>query len=90
MTRLDYETNVLEQALDPLTQCLTPEAARYLVGLRASSAAQERMDELADKCGQGELSSEERAEYEGCVSAANLLAILQRKARGILAGEATA
>ena len=42
------------------------------------------MDELAEKCNEGLLSSEEREEYETGVRFANYLAIIQAKARRLL------
>jgi hypothetical protein len=82
----NFETKLLDDLLDPVTRCLTPEAAARLVGLRADDAAQRRMDELAEKSGDGTLSEDERAEYAAYISAANLLAILQAKARRLVAG----
>ena len=42
------------------------------------------MDELADKCTEGKLTSEEHEEYETSIRFANYLAILQAKARKLL------
>ena len=43
------------------------------------SAYQARIDELADKCTEGELTHEERAEYETYVRAGTFISILQAK-----------
>jgi transcriptional regulator with XRE-family HTH domain len=43
-----------------------------------------RVDELAEKCNEGQLTSEERNEYEAYVQASTLIGILQAKARRIL------
>ena len=51
------------------------------LNLRADSALQARIDELADRCDQGALTQEERAEYESCVRFGNFIPILQAKAR---------
>jgi hypothetical protein len=72
---------VLDQVLDPITECLTPEVARRIVALRASPAVQQRLDELADKSSEGLLSAEERAEYESWVRTINFVGVLQAKAR---------
>jgi hypothetical protein len=77
----NIETKLLDGILDPVTRCLTPEAAQKLVELRANSDLQKRMDELAEKAGEGQLSDEERAEYAAYISAANVIAVLQAKAR---------
>lgn len=74
-------TDMLDRLLDPVVQCLTPRAARQLASLRADEKAQARVRELAEKCNEGTLSAEERAEYEAYAMAANIVAILQTKAR---------
>jgi hypothetical protein len=76
--------------LDPVGRSLTPKAARRLADLRADPIVQQRVDELADRCNQGTLSADERAEYEAYVSAATVIAVLQSKARAVLAGGAAA
>jgi DNA-binding FadR family transcriptional regulator len=84
------KTAVLDRMLEPVGRCLTPEAARQLVALRAEPADQARIDELADRCTEGQLSAEERAEYEFYVAANNVIAILQAKARKVLSGNGSA
>jgi len=76
---------VLERLLDPVSRSLNVDAARKLVQLKADPKAQARVDELARKCNEGELTSVERSEYERYVTVGNLIAILQAKARLILA-----
>lgn len=76
---------VLDQLLDPVTRCLTPEAARSLLDLRAPAAAQSRMEALAAKCSAGALTTEEASEYDSYISAGNIIAVLQAKARALLA-----
>ncbi len=75
---------VLERLLDPVSRSLNVEAARKLVRLRADPKSQARVDQLARKCNEGELTPAERAEYERYVTAGNLIAILQAKARLLL------
>jgi hypothetical protein len=75
----------LDRLLDPVGRCLSDDAARALVCLRADDETQAHVRELAEKCNQGILSAEERAEYEAYVMAANIVAILQAKARARLA-----
>jgi hypothetical protein len=82
--------DLLDRMLDPVGRSLTPEVARQLVDLRADPVVQQRVDELADRCTGGTLSADERAEYEAYVAAATLIAVLQSKARAVLAGGAAA
>lgn len=75
---------VLDELLEPLGACLTPEVAEQLADLRAPASAQARMEVLARKSEDGTLSDSEREEYDALVSASNFIAILQSKARRLL------
>jgi hypothetical protein len=81
------ESRVLDSLLEPVSRCLTPEGARQLVGLRIDPAVQERLDLLAEKSTEDELSAEERLEYETYIRAIDFIAVLQAKARALLANE---
>jgi hypothetical protein len=82
---LDMATaTVLDRIFDPLGDVLTPESARRLVAWRADDETQQRLDELGDKCNEGELTAAEREEYEAYVRAIDFIAILQAKARAVL------
>src|ERR1700687_476278 len=72
---------VLERILDPVSSSLNDEAARKLIGLKADRKVQARVAKLARKCDEGELTQDERAEYEMYVMAGEVIAILQAKAR---------
>ena len=74
-------TIVLDRLLDPITNCMTPDALRQLVELRADPEFQDRLDVLADKNTEGELSASEREEYQTYVQAIGVISILQAKAR---------
>jgi hypothetical protein len=77
-------TTLLQRMVDPLSRVLTPEAARQILQVRADEETQQRIDELADKCNEGTLTADERAEYQSFVSWFNLLTLLQAKARTFL------
>ena len=77
--------HVLERILEPVSSSLNDEAARKLIGLKADAKAQARVAELARKCNEGRLTAEERDEYETYVMAGEFIAILQAKARLLLA-----
>lgn len=76
---------VLERLLEPVSSSLNEDAARKLIGLKADRKARARVAELARKCNDGELSPEERDEYATYVMAGEFIAILQAKARIVLA-----
>ncbi len=76
---------VLEEMLEPVSRCFGLETARALAALRVSERTQERVEELANKCNEGQLTPDERVEYEAYVQASTLIGILQTKARRVLA-----
>jgi len=77
---------MVDELLDPVSKCLTPEVARSIAGLRAAPDVQQKLDGFADKSTEGTLTTEERAEYEACVRAINFISLLQMKARAALNG----
>ena len=77
-------TATLERLVEPVVRTLTPEVAQALVELRAEPEVQARMDELAEKCNEGNLTADEAEEYETSIRFGNFLAILQAKARVLL------
>jgi hypothetical protein len=76
---------ILDEMLEPLVEALTPESARVLSQIQAKPSIQARVDQLASKCNEGELSTEERVEYEDYVRIGNLLALIKAKAKRVLA-----
>ncbi len=70
--------------MEPVSRSLNVEAAGKLLQVKADSKTQARIDELARKCNEGDLTTAERSEYERYVTAGNLVAILQAKARLLL------
>ncbi len=70
--------------LDPVSRCLTPDVARALVNLRADPSFQARLDELAEKNTESQLTPEEREQYDLYLSAISVITVLQSKARMIL------
>jgi uncharacterized protein YnzC (UPF0291/DUF896 family) len=74
-------STALDGLLDPLGRCLDAESARRLVELRVSSLVLQRIDTLAERANEGLLTSDENAEYEALVNAADFISILKLKAR---------
>jgi hypothetical protein len=72
---------LLDRVLEPFVECLTREAAQKIVNLRAEPQVQARLDELADKANEGQLSNEERAEYDRYLAAFHFITGLQAQAR---------
>jgi hypothetical protein len=82
-------TAVLEEMLEPVTRAFSRDVAQALVNIRASDTAQARITELAEKCNEGLLTPDERAQYETYVNAVDLISLLQAKARVWLARHAS-
>ena len=78
-------TPALDRLLEPVTRCLTLDALRLLVDVHADPDLQERLELLADKNTEAELTADEREEYETYVRAIHVISILQAKARKLLA-----
>ena len=80
-------STVLDELLDPISRCLTPDVVRRIAGLRASPQVQQKMDDFAGKSTEGTLTAAERTEYEACVRAIDFIGVLQAKARAVMAAD---
>ncbi|MGH7215161.1 MAG: hypothetical protein ACREIT_10405 [Tepidisphaeraceae bacterium] len=76
--------SLLDRLLTPLAECLTEDSAQRLLRFELDADTRARVDLLASKANEGQLSDAERAEYLDFVEAVDLIAILQAKARKIL------
>ena len=81
---MKHSAAMIDRLVEPVIRTLTPEVARALVQLRADPELQAKMDELAQKCNEGQLTTEEREDYETSIRFGNFIAILQAKARALL------
>ncbi|MSU80618.1 MAG: hypothetical protein EXS16_21335 [Gemmataceae bacterium] len=75
----------LDRLFDPVGKTFSIRTAEAIAILRADPELQAKMEEFARQSTEGELSADDRAEYSALVSANNVIAILQAKARNILA-----
>ncbi len=78
------EATAFERGVRPLLQLVLRDKAEVVLNFHPDPALQSRIEELAIKSTEGELSKDERAEYEGYVRANKFIAILQRQARQLL------
>jgi hypothetical protein len=74
-------SGILDQVLDPLADCLTPEVAQRILAVSLEPKRQVRIDELAQKANEGLLSEDERREYAEYVEAMDVVGILKATAR---------
>jgi hypothetical protein len=81
---MSQATLSLERMLDPVRDALTPAVAAAIADLRADAETQAHLDDLANRNTSGQLTADERAEYEMLVAAGNVIAVLQAKARAVL------
>jgi hypothetical protein len=79
-------TNLLERVAERCGACLTADTAREMLSIRIDRTTQRRLDTLADKCTEGELTPKEYAEYASLVVSLDLLTLVQAQARAVLGG----
>jgi hypothetical protein len=66
---------------------MLPQRAEAVATFRADPELQARIEELAEKSTEGQLTDAEKAEYAGYVRANKFVAILQRHARQLASSE---
>jgi hypothetical protein len=74
-------TLLLDRILEPVSASLNEEAAQKILALKADRKTQALVNKLADKCNEGELTPEERREYEMYLMANHVVAVLKARAR---------
>jgi hypothetical protein len=72
---------LLDQLLDPFTQCLDAESARRVIEFGIAPAVQQRVSVLAERANDGVLTEDERIDYEALINAADFIAIIKLKAQ---------
>jgi hypothetical protein len=75
---------LLDQLLDPFTQCLDVESAQRVVKIGITPAVELRLNALAERANEGLLTGEDREDYEALINAADVIAILKLKAQRML------
>ena len=81
MNVASLDPSLLDQLLDPVSACFTPETARALVALPPNEGVRARVAELGAKADAGILTPEEARDYDTFIEAGDLIAVLQLKAR---------
>ena len=77
-------TAMLEQIAGLDAKSISPETARHLLELSISRSHQQQVDALSQKAQEGSLTPAEQAELDEFIRVADLLAILQSRARQAL------
>lgn len=78
-------TTSLDELFDTVGECLTVDTASKLTNLLLPNAIQQKLDDWADRNSLGQLDDDERKQYEAMLRALNFIAVLQAKARRIVA-----
>ena len=75
------ESLAFDRGVRPMLEMVLLEKADAVIGFRADPELQARIEELAQKSTEGQLTDDERAEYAGYVRANKFVAILKRQAQ---------
>ncbi len=75
------EIDAFERAVAPVLRIVLPEKTEAVLSFRAAPDIQARIEELAARSTEGQLSEAEKAEYAGYVRANKFVATLQRLTR---------
>jgi hypothetical protein len=81
------DNGAYDRVVDPIFRVLPNDQLRQLLSAGPDPKLESRVEELAGKCSQGELTAEERAEYEGYVQANRFVSLVKAQAKKILAGQ---
>lgn len=79
------EILAFDRGVMPLLQIVLPDKAESIANFHPDPALANRIEELAGKSTEGELSAEEQAEYVGYVRANKFVSILKRHAKRLKA-----
>lgn len=74
-----------DRATAPVLRILSREQAAQILDFHGDDELQRRIEELAAKANEDDLTDAERAEYQGYAQANQFIAVLQAKARLLLA-----
>ena len=80
--------SAFQRGLHPVLRILLPGREDAVLALPPDEAVRERVETLARKSTEGELTAPEREEYAGYVQANKFVAVLRREARVMRAGAA--
>jgi hypothetical protein len=75
-----------QRGVQPLLRILLPGKEEEVLSIAADQSLRDRIEELAAKNTEGELTPEERDEYAGYVRANKFVAVMRREARTFQAG----
>ena len=81
MKRTVTTSSLSDKILDLAAECFDPPTLDALAKLRLNPKLAARVDRLAEKANEGELTPRERAEYQGYIKTSEALGLIQLRAR---------
>ncbi len=73
-----------DRGIRPLLRLILLDKAQEVLSFRPPAALEGRIEYLAERSTEGQLTASERAEYEGYVRANKFVAVLRRQARRLV------
>lgn len=86
---LTIDATAFDRATDPVLQILSPEQAAQIVDFHSDETLQQRIETLAEKANEGELTADEQAEYMGTLTQINSSQSFKRVRVGFWSGRWT-
>jgi hypothetical protein len=81
MKRTVTISSLADTMLDRAAECFDAPTLKALARLRLSPKLVQRVERLAEKANEGELTARERTEYQAYIHTSEMLALLQLRAR---------
>lgn len=81
---INSEGLAFDRSVRPVMEIVLLDKAEAVIHFRADPQLEARIEELAQKSTEGDLTDDERAEYTGYVRANKFLAILKRQAQHLI------
>jgi hypothetical protein len=75
---------LLEALAESVAACLDAPSLRAIANMELDSRTRKRLDELAEKANEGQLSADERVEYQSFIGVSEFLGLAQLRARALL------
>lgn len=75
---------LVETLAESVAACLDAPSLQAIANLQLDAATKERLDELADKANEGQLTGDERTEYQTFIGLTEFLGLAQLRARARL------
>ena len=75
---------LVEALAESMAACLDAPSLQAIAHLQLDATTQARLDNLADKANEGQITAEERAEYQAFIGISEFLGLAQLRARARL------